>query len=334
MDEILQDALDELEYIMGSTDTKYGALRASHGREEPFSIKFIEVGNEDWFSTTYPYRWKALYDGLTAAHPNITLISTAYNENANYTIELPPGTMWDTHHYEEPQYFLKNFNFYDNWQVNTSNEDVGVLLGEYSVFQVDTPSGAINWSLPADIHVAYPRLVSAIAEGIYALGGERNPNTVKMSSYAPSLMNQNWYNWTPNMITFVADHAQTILSASYWQQWVFARYRGTHSIPVTNSEGDFNPLFWAAALDENKNELYLKVINAGNSSVPLTVDIDTEFQSVNGTIITNTDVNAYNTVENQNAVVPRPLNSTGSISNGNWKWQVPAYSITVLQFNL
>ena len=39
MDEVLQSALDELEYCMGDTSTKYGALRAQHGHPEPFSIK-------------------------------------------------------------------------------------------------------------------------------------------------------------------------------------------------------------------------------------------------------------------------------------------------------
>jgi alpha-N-arabinofuranosidase len=160
---------------------------------------------------------------------------------------------------EEPQYFLRNFNFFDNWQSNTNNTDVGVLLGEYSVFQVDTPSGRVNFQKPKDIHVAYPRLLSAIAEGVYALGGERNPNTVKMSSYAPSLQNMNGFQWTPNMIVFNADVGKTVLSTSYWQQWIFSRFRGTHTLPVTNIKGDFNPLFWAASIEGPTNTIYVKV---------------------------------------------------------------------------
>ena len=41
-----------LEYLAGSTDTPYGALRASHGRAEPWSAAFdeiiVEIGNEQW----------------------------------------------------------------------------------------------------------------------------------------------------------------------------------------------------------------------------------------------------------------------------------------------
>ena len=36
---VLQEALDELEYCMGDTSTKHGALRSSHGHPEPFRIK-------------------------------------------------------------------------------------------------------------------------------------------------------------------------------------------------------------------------------------------------------------------------------------------------------
>ena len=42
-DEVIQEALDELEYCMGDTSTKLGALRAEHGHPEPFIIKFVEI---------------------------------------------------------------------------------------------------------------------------------------------------------------------------------------------------------------------------------------------------------------------------------------------------
>ena len=73
MGEVLQSALDELEYCMGNSSTYYGSLRAQHGHPDPFHIKYetprtssstslteiasyIELGNEDWFSASYPYR--------------------------------------------------------------------------------------------------------------------------------------------------------------------------------------------------------------------------------------------------------------------------------------
>lgn len=73
----IQEVLNELEYLMGDEFTTYGALRTKHGHPEPFKINYIEIGNEDWFSTTYEYRYKAYYDAIHGAYPNVTIIETA-----------------------------------------------------------------------------------------------------------------------------------------------------------------------------------------------------------------------------------------------------------------
>ncbi|KAF2222304.1 glycoside hydrolase superfamily [Elsinoe ampelina] len=337
MQEILQDALDEIEYASGGVNTTYGALRALHGHPEPFQVSHIEIGNEDWFSSTYPYRFEYLYNGLKAAHPDLIYISSAYNENPDYNISLPAGSMWDFHQYQEPSWFLENFDQWDNWQQDTNNTEVTVLLGEYSAIQIDTPDGVVNYSYPVDVHIFYPRLLSAIAEGVYAIGAERNPNTVKMSSYAPSLQNRNFTNWTPDMITYDSNVDNTVLSASYWVQWVFSRYQGTHTLPVNVTTGQINPMFWVASIDTNRNVVYLKIINTLNQAVPLNLDLPA-FNSVNGTITTAVDLNSYNYVNNKTEVVPQPLDlgALGGAGGGDaqFQWSVPKFSINVLQFDL
>ena len=114
MGDVLQDILNEIEYVTGDITTPYGSLRASHGHPAPFTLNYVEIGNEDWFSSTYPYRFPILYNGIKQAYPNLTLISSTFNENDDYNITIPAGGIWDTHHYETPSYFLENFDFYDN----------------------------------------------------------------------------------------------------------------------------------------------------------------------------------------------------------------------------
>ncbi|KAK3066493.1 hypothetical protein LTR53_017133, partial [Teratosphaeriaceae sp. CCFEE 6253] len=107
------------------------------------------------------------------------------------------------------------------------------------------------------------------------------------------------------------------------------------SLPVTNSAGDFNPLFWGATLDEDKNVVYLKVINTLGEAIPLTVDITQSYKAVNGTILTAADLNSYNYVYNQTEVVPKPLDLSGAeCGNASFQWDVPRWSLTVLQFDL
>ena len=43
----VEDALDEIEYVTGGADTKWGAERAKDGHPAPFPLHYIEVGNED-----------------------------------------------------------------------------------------------------------------------------------------------------------------------------------------------------------------------------------------------------------------------------------------------
>lgn len=149
---------------------------------------------------------------------------------------------------------MKNFDIFDNF-ANNSLDDVELMLGEYSVFQLDTSSQYVNYSDPPGIHPQYPQVIHALGEGVYQLAAERNPGLVTLSAYAPSLQNRNKYVWTPNMISFTAQHNQTVLTTSYWQQWLFSHYRGTHTVPV---DGTLNPLFWVGTIDNSTGTTYIK----------------------------------------------------------------------------
>ncbi|KAL8838644.1 MAG: hypothetical protein Q9170_002052 [Blastenia crenularia] len=343
MADVLASALNELEYCMGSISTTYGALRAKNGHPEPFIINYVEIGNEDFYSGTYPRRFEYMYKGIKAAYPNIVIISTASEENVNYEIDLPQGSMYDLHDYAEPSFFISNrFNFFDNWQQDTNNTKTTILIGEYSCLQIDEPTGIVNLNLsfadPAvdGLRFPNPSLLSALAEAVYLIALERNPNLVKFSTFAPSLANTNAFQWRPNLITFDADPTHTVRSVSYHVQKLFNAYRGTHTLEVVNTQGDFNPMFWVATIDEVRNAVYLKIVNTLNQSVPLRVDLHTAYTSVNGTVISDRNVSRYNSVEEPDAVIPRSVEFSvnAGFGNGAFIWGVPASSISVLEFKL
>ena len=72
---------------------------------------------------------------------------------------------------------------------------------------------------------------------------------------------------------------------SYQLEKLFNTYHGTETLPVTNTAGDFKPLFWAASIEGESNSVYLKVINSGNTTQSLSVDIDATYSNVNGSIM-------------------------------------------------
>ena len=122
----VQYALDELEFLMGDASTTWGAKRISLGYAEPFQINYVEVGNEDNLNggedSYQDYRFPDFYNAIKAAYPNITVIAS--------TIELDPfpgNASGDYHQYTRPDYFVSQFNFFDNY---TSQHPI--LIGKSS----------------------------------------------------------------------------------------------------------------------------------------------------------------------------------------------------------
>ncbi len=75
----MQDALDELEYVTGGPDTKWGAERVKNGHPAPFKLTYVEIGNEDWFdrSGSYDERYTQFHKAIKAKYPDLQLIATA-----------------------------------------------------------------------------------------------------------------------------------------------------------------------------------------------------------------------------------------------------------------
>jgi hypothetical protein len=130
----------------------YGALRASYGRTEPYSVSHLEIGNEDNYSngcSTYASRFTAFYEAIHAAYPDITII-TSTSDSSCLPNPLPEGVWTDIHHYEEPAEFIKLFNEFDN--VERTN-GLGIFVGEYA--NTATDSGAATYVCLPSIYIYF-----------------------------------------------------------------------------------------------------------------------------------------------------------------------------------
>lgn len=109
----VQDALNELEFLTGSVETEYGALRAKYGHSEPWTIRFVEVGNEDNLNSgldSYKsYRFAAFYDAITKKYPDIQVLASTID------MTLPGSAGGDYHLYDIPDNFVANFHMFDNY---------------------------------------------------------------------------------------------------------------------------------------------------------------------------------------------------------------------------
>lgn len=137
LDPYVDDALNELEFLLGSTSTTWGALRASYGQTAPYTITHLEIGNEDNLSggcATYASRFMQFYDAIHAAYPSITIIAST-TDSSCLPSPLPSGVWTDIHHYEEPAEFISLFNEFDNYPRTAG---YGIFVGEYANTATDT----------------------------------------------------------------------------------------------------------------------------------------------------------------------------------------------------
>ena len=81
IDEYIQEALDAIEYCNGDAKTtKWGALRAKNGHPEPFNLRLLEIGNENYnFSSEnnndqsdhYAERYEQFRKAIKAKYPEL-----------------------------------------------------------------------------------------------------------------------------------------------------------------------------------------------------------------------------------------------------------------------
>lgn len=49
----VQEVINEIQFITGDAKTnEFASLRAKYGHPEPYKLKYIEIGNEDFFVST------------------------------------------------------------------------------------------------------------------------------------------------------------------------------------------------------------------------------------------------------------------------------------------
>ncbi|KAL3424210.1 alpha-L-arabinofuranosidase [Phlyctema vagabunda] len=264
----VEDTLNELEFILGPVSSTYGALRASLGYPEPWPLKYVEVGNEDNLydngpSTYAAYRFSMFYDAISAAYPELTIISST----GDYTAVGGSGanaTWTDFHVYTRPDTFVSLFGKFDH-----ADTEHKTLIGEYAIVQENLKDeiAGVDWDLPK---FAFSPWIGAVSEAIWNIGAERNSDKVIGMTYAPGFQNLNSYTWSPDLISFTASTAQTILSTSYYVIELFANHRYESTVPAV-SESPFGPAYWVAgASGEGKYTFKAAVYNT-TSPVPFNV---------------------------------------------------------------
>ncbi|KAL5476990.1 hypothetical protein ACEPAI_3176 [Sanghuangporus weigelae] len=313
----IQEAIDQINFVVGDpSESEAAALRASLGHPEPYSLNWVEIGNEDFFAadTYQDYRWPEFVDALSSAFPDIQFIATT---NAWSPTLSPTPQNYDVHVYQTPTWFYQNAFYYDGFQRN------GTLYfeGEYAAIS-SNPNDLFG--TPANGRFTFPVMSGSAGEAAFMTGLERNSDIVFAAAYAPLLQSVDSSQWTPNMISFNA--GSVVLSTSYYVQQLFSLSKGTEYLPSTLPQNG-GTVHWSVTRDAATSTVFIKLVNAGAStadvefSLPFDVSPDATLTVLSGGQDDSNTLNAPDTVTPQTSAFD---------ASSDFVLNAPSFSLSVL----
>jgi alpha-L-arabinofuranosidase len=321
----VQDALDLVEFANGPVDSPWGARRAALGHPEPFGMKLLGVGNEQW-GPQYIERFKAFAETFGKKHPDIELVSSSGPQPADERFQyLWPqlrelnAAIVDEHCYAEPKWFYEAATRYDGYP----RQGPKVFMGEYAAQSVGVTS-------PENRN----NLACALSEAAFITGLERNSDVVVMSSYAPLFGHEDAWQWRPNLIWF--DNLRSYGTPNYYVQQMFAHNRGDFVLPTTINDAAAPaapelPRLYATASKYDAGDVTIKVVNSSGAAVAgqiRLVGLTTPPQSVEATVLTG-QPDDVNSIEQPDKV--KPATSAVAAASSEFAYEFPANSLTVLR---
>ncbi len=317
LEPFIEEALEEIEFLTGDTDTKWGALRAQYGHPEPYKLKYIEIGNEDFHErrgNTYSLRYMQMYNVLKKAYPDMVYIASSRVIDDTVITD-----MVDVHQYMrvEQGALAENHRFDPENYPRTSPK---IFVGEYA-----TREGRPTTNLQG-----------ALYDASYLLGCERNSDLVEMTCFAPIFCNVNLggVQWECNLMGYNA--VSCYGAPSFYVQSMFSKNLGVHQLsskmlntPI-DSETGFEDIIYNVTKDDEF--IYVKAVNVTGKEYPFQVDIKgvgiVDSKAV-VTVLKGDSDQETNSIDNPLNIVPQE-----SVVNGfgkRFSYTLEPYSVNVIK---
>ncbi len=324
LDPYVEDALDLIEFANGATDSKWGKIRADMGHPQPFNLKYIGVGNEQW-GPDYFDRLKVFVKAIKDKYPNMIIVSGTGpfpdGEQFDYAekeLKKMNAEIVDEHYYRAPDWFLENADRYDSYDRSSYK----IFAGEYAAQSVAiaSPNNKNNWQC-------------AMSEAAYMTGLERNADVVWLTSYAPLFAHVEGWQWTPDLIWF--DNLSSYGTPNYYVQKLFANNAGTKLIPITAGKEPVKGqggIYASSVLDENTNEIIIKVVNSNEASKSISVSLSGVSKvDPNAELITlnSEDLEGVNSLDDPKGIAPTATSI--QLKGKKVAVDLPAYSLSVIK---
>ena len=273
----IDDCLDLIEFANGPATSKWGKVRADMGHPEPFNMKYLAIGNEQW-DTPYFTRLKPFVEAVRKRYPEIKIVGTSGPDSEGKMFEKGweamrelKADLVDEHFYRNESFFLgtsegkQRFGNcgalrYDSYD----RKGPKVFAGEYACH-----GAGKKWN----------HYETSLYEAAFMTGIERNADVVEMATYAPLFAHVEGWQWRPDLIWF--DNLRMFNSVSYYVQQMFAMNKGTNVLKLTTGEkqvpvagqDNMNGLFASSVFDSTTNEIIIKVVNTSETLQDIVINM-------------------------------------------------------------
>jgi len=356
-----QEMMEWIEYMTSDADSALANLRRQNGREKPWKVPYVAVGNETWGcgGNMRPefyadlYRQYATFIKSHAGNRIQKLASGGSDENYNWTEVLmrEAGKQMDglsLHYYTLPtgdwnkkgsatQFGEKEWHetlartlrvegFIEKHSAIMDKYDpekkVGLMVDEWGTWY-DTEPGASGL-------YQQNTLRDAVVAGLNLNIFQRHADRVKMTNIAQMV------NVLQAMI--LTDKEKMVLTPTYHVFRMYRVHQGATLIPVELSAPEYRlgqasvPSLNVSASRDGEGRLHLSVVNLDplRAAEVTTTFSGANIKSVAGEVLTAAAVNAMNTFDSPNAVKPARFDGY-RLQGSQLALSIPPKSVVVLE---
>jgi alpha-N-arabinofuranosidase len=308
LEPFVKDALDEIEYVMGDANTKWGAERAKDGHRAPFPLHYVEIGNEDWFdkSGSYDGRFAQFFKAIREKYPDLQLIATT-------PVKSVKPDVLDEHFYMSAEKSFSDVGHYDKYDRSGPK----IFVGEWATREGEPT----------------PNLQSALGDAVWLTGLERNSDLVIMECYAPLFVNVNagGMQWASDLIGY--DALSSYGSPSYWTQVMFAAHTGTEVVAAALTNA--GPRIAASVTrDGQRRKIFIKLVNGTSDTQRFQFALDgAPGVKRQATLVTMSgkSPNATNTISSPDNI--KPVERAIQVAGPKFEYSFVPYSVNVVELS-
>ncbi|TWT84879.1 Intracellular exo-alpha-(1-_5)-L-arabinofuranosidase [Planctomycetes bacterium CA13] len=319
----LDEAVAWIEYCNGSTDTKYGAMRAANGHPEPYEIKYWEIDNELWRSqqrdpAVYVEAVKLFAPAMRAKDPSITILAHGGNSlDRRYNQVLLDGAaehfdILSIHHYQNPNLFSSGVGDQEQLYIDTrtavaesSNPDIKLYVSEWNAQTIDWRTGLYAGGL----------LNAFERQGDFLIIG--GPALLMREKTAGA--------WDNAFINF--DQNSWFPAPNYVVMKLWRDHFAPNFLALA---GDLNGSNIVATKGDDGQNVYLKAVNPTEFEKTITIELEGDFEpkSASMLLVAPGGLDARNSFEQPSAVKPNTLSA--EVKGEVVTFSMPAYSAGVV----